>query len=108
MSENHNEDNKIVGTVNRCVNLDCTGWLVDSFSGKYWVRCQDPRHDQQPSSDGNNRREIELKEEVECGKGYEPSVHTVNHPKKHQGFQELRSQSGSNPSARLPRRTETL
>ena len=26
------------------VDPSCKGWLVDSFSGKYWIRCLDPKH----------------------------------------------------------------
>ena len=48
MSENQPKDNhKIIGEVTKCLLPLCHGWLVDTFSGKYWIRCLDPRHDDQ-------------------------------------------------------------
>ena len=44
--ENHNSNNfrEVVAHVDRCIDQRCSGYLVDSISGKYWVKCLDPRH----------------------------------------------------------------
>lgn len=34
----------VIGQTSHCVDSSCKGWLVDSFSGKYWIRCNDPKH----------------------------------------------------------------
>jgi hypothetical protein len=44
MTEDHNTEKKVIGAINACVDPDCTGWLVDSFLGKYWIECLDARH----------------------------------------------------------------
>ena len=40
-----NKEKHVVGTVDTCLDRNCTGWLVDSFQGKYIIECLDPRHD---------------------------------------------------------------
>ncbi|MGA9843906.1 MAG: hypothetical protein WBQ25_16500 [Nitrososphaeraceae archaeon] len=56
MSENQTIVNhKIIGEVSKCLLPLCQGWLVDTFSGKYWIRCLDPKHN-------NNQRQIETEE----------------------------------------------
>jgi hypothetical protein len=55
MPENQTKVNhKIIGEVPKCLLPLCQGWLVDTFSEKYWIRCLDPRH--------NNQRRIEIEE----------------------------------------------
>jgi hypothetical protein len=54
-NENNIENKKIVASVSKCVTPDCRGWLTDVFAGKYWVRCLDPKHD-------NNHRQLETEE----------------------------------------------
>ncbi|HEY9388006.1 MAG TPA: hypothetical protein VIP70_13275 [Nitrososphaeraceae archaeon] len=39
-----NENRIIIGKTTICIDPDCRGWLVDSFSGKYWIKCLDPKH----------------------------------------------------------------
>lgn len=34
----------IIGETSACVDFSCKGWLVDSFSGRYWIKCSDPKH----------------------------------------------------------------
>jgi hypothetical protein len=34
----------IIGKTTKCVDAGCNGWLVDSFLGKYWIRCLDTKH----------------------------------------------------------------
>jgi hypothetical protein len=46
---------KIVGHVSHCLIPECAGWLVDSFAGKYWIRCKDPKH-----IDLNSRVDIDI------------------------------------------------
>jgi len=56
MSENQATSRiKIIGEVSKCLLPLCHGWLVDTFSEKYWIRCLDPKHD-------NNHRQIETEE----------------------------------------------
>jgi hypothetical protein len=40
------EDRVVIGKTTSCYDPSCNGWLVDSFSGKYFIRCTDPKHDQ--------------------------------------------------------------
>ena len=51
MTENNKSDSSyrigiIVGTTPECIHHDCKGWLIDSFSGRYWIQCKDPKHQQ--------------------------------------------------------------
>ena len=56
MPENETKVNhKVIGEVPKCLLPICQGWLVDTFSEKYWIRCLDPRHI-------NNQRQIEIEE----------------------------------------------
>ena len=55
LKNNNNNSTNIIGQITTCVHPDCQGWLVDSFSGKYWIRCLDPKHN-------NNHRQIETEE----------------------------------------------
>jgi hypothetical protein len=34
----------VIGQISSCVDSSCQGWLVDSFLGKYWIRCKDAKH----------------------------------------------------------------
>jgi hypothetical protein len=38
------EKRNIIGKTTRCIDPSCNGWIVDSFSGKYWIKCIDPKH----------------------------------------------------------------
>ena len=38
------EKRNIIGETTRCIDPSCNGWIVDSFSGKYWIKCIDPKH----------------------------------------------------------------
>ena len=40
------KDKIIIGIIPECLHPDCKGWIVDTFAGKYWIRCEDPRHGQ--------------------------------------------------------------
>jgi hypothetical protein len=40
----HNDRKVIIGHTSNCLVPDCSGWIVDSFTGKYWIRCEDPKH----------------------------------------------------------------
>jgi hypothetical protein len=44
MAESRSELRNIIGETAACVDSSCKGWLVDSFSGKYWIKCSDPKH----------------------------------------------------------------
>lgn len=39
-----NKKRNIVGETSMCIDSNCTGWLVDSILGIYWIRCKDPCH----------------------------------------------------------------
>jgi hypothetical protein len=51
-SSEEEENRNIIGKIPTCAAENCTGWLVDSFSGKYFVKCEDPKHE-------NNREQVE-------------------------------------------------
>ena len=54
MPENQTKGSiKIIGEVPKSLLPLCQGWLVDTFSEKYWIRCIDPRHN-------DNQRQIEI------------------------------------------------
>ena len=56
MPENQTKVNhEIIGEVQKCLLPLCQGWLVDTFSGKYWIRCLDPKHN-------TKQRQIEIEE----------------------------------------------
>jgi hypothetical protein len=38
------EKRNVIGETTRCMHQSCNGWIVDSFSGKYWIKCVDPKH----------------------------------------------------------------
>ena len=42
--EYKSEGRFVIGHISNCVDTSCEGWLVDSFSGKYWIKCEDPKH----------------------------------------------------------------
>lgn len=56
----------VVGTVDACLDHDCTVWIVDSFNKKYWILCLDPKHKQ------------EIKQVEKCGQGCEPSTQSTS------------------------------
>lgn len=72
---------------------ECRGGYND-FSNSYFIRCdcqchrlsyeKDQKRLVQNSNKAKNAQETEQKEEVKCGKGCEPSIHTVNHQLKNQ------------------------
>ena len=75
------EDRVVIGKTTSCFDPGCNGWLVDSFSGKYFVKCEDPKHE-------NSR------ERVEDGKAASRSTtSTSNEPEQssllRQGRQEI-------------------
>jgi hypothetical protein len=44
-NNNREENNRhIIGKTTKCVHPTCQGWLVDTFSHKYWIRCIDSKH----------------------------------------------------------------
>lgn len=43
-SEDDEENQNIIWKTTSCAAENCTGWLVDSFFGKYWVKCLDQKH----------------------------------------------------------------
>jgi hypothetical protein len=47
------KDRNVIGKIPRCADPNCMGWLVDSFSGNYFVKCEDPKH---------NREKVEERE----------------------------------------------
>ena len=42
--ESRSELRNIIGETAACVDSSCKGWLVDSFSGRYWIKCLDSKH----------------------------------------------------------------
>jgi len=44
--ERHKEF-KIVGTLYSCIDSNCSGWIVDTLTGKHWIKCVDARHNNQ-------------------------------------------------------------
>jgi len=53
------DSRNIVGEISTCVDSTCEGWLVDSFLGKYWIRCKDPRHIENKNSGSKGDKTIE-------------------------------------------------
>ena len=48
MAQDYNEKSGrriVIGQTTSCFDLSCNGWLVDSFSGKYFIKCEDPKHE---------------------------------------------------------------
>ncbi|HEY7082504.1 MAG TPA: hypothetical protein VH500_22675 [Nitrososphaeraceae archaeon] len=58
MIERHKEF-KIVGTLYSCIDSNCSGWIVDTLTGKYWIKCMDARHDNQQDKSKASRPYIE-------------------------------------------------
>jgi hypothetical protein len=50
-------DKEVIVEISSCIDAACTGWLVDSISGKYYVRCRDPKHNLAEESDRNTKNE---------------------------------------------------
>jgi hypothetical protein len=43
----HSKTRVVVGTIPTCIDLECTGWIVDTIIGKYWIKCMDAKHTNQ-------------------------------------------------------------
>jgi hypothetical protein len=60
---NQNSSNRIrlnIGNTSRCIDSSCTGWYVDSFVGKYWIQCLDPKHLNNNSQNNNRKKRAGL------------------------------------------------
>jgi hypothetical protein len=57
-SEDEEENRNIIGKTPTCAAENCTGWLVDSFAGKYFIKCEDPKHNA-ANNDDNDSEEVE-------------------------------------------------
>lgn len=42
-----NKETNVVGTLYTCLDSNCTGWIVDTIIGKYWIKCMDAKHNNQ-------------------------------------------------------------
>ena len=60
----------IIGTLSSCIAPSCKGWIVDCFCGKYWIRCQDPKHINRDNKNNNGEKWL--------GCRTQPQNHTVN------------------------------
>ena len=52
LSVEEEKNRNIIGKTPTCAAENCTGWLVDSFSGKYFVKCEDPKHERKKVEEG--------------------------------------------------------
>jgi hypothetical protein len=55
-SSEEEENRNIIGKIPTCAAKNCTGWLVDSFAGKYFIKCEDPKHNAVNNDDNDNEK----------------------------------------------------
>jgi hypothetical protein len=76
----------IMGEISRCIDPSCNGWYVDSFLGKYWIKCLDPSHHNQGQKNGEkeegNHPTTQLTTGCKNGLMPQPEAHSPRHSRR--------------------------